>query len=171
VLPEYCPDCAYKRKLKAANEWKQRNRSHVKEYRDTYHAENPEKEKARCRRWREANREQAARYRRWHYETCERETAAEKMRDYRKRNPGKHAEIENRRRARLLNAFVEAVDPAAIRTRDRGLCGICGDVVAVADQSLDHVIPLARGGTHEARNIQLAHRSCNSRKGAKLLKT
>ena len=90
------------------------------------------------------------------------------MADYRRRHPGKHAEIENRRRARLLGAFVAPVDPAAIRARDNETCGICGSFVALSEQSMDYIIPLARGGTHEPANVQLAHRRCNSSKGARI---
>jgi 5-methylcytosine-specific restriction endonuclease McrA len=32
--------------------------------------------------------------------------------------------------------------------------------------TLDHIIPIAQGGTHEPRNVQLAHFSCNVRKRA-----
>lgn len=57
-------------------------------------------------------------------------------------------------------------------------CAICGEHV---DQSLhhntpmarsvDHIIPIAHGGAmYERDNVQLAHRSCNSRAGA-LLRT
>jgi 5-methylcytosine-specific restriction endonuclease McrA len=29
---------------------------------------------------------------------------------------------------------------------------------------LDHIVPLARGGTHEPRNVQVSHARCNNRK-------
>jgi len=32
--------------------------------------------------------------------------------------------------------------------------------------SIDHIIPLSRGGTHEPDNVQLAHFICNSIKCA-----
>jgi 5-methylcytosine-specific restriction endonuclease McrA len=35
---------------------------------------------------------------------------------------------------------------------------------------MDHIVPFAAGGTHEPANVQLAHRVCNSRKGARLLR-
>lgn len=34
-------------------------------------------------------------------------------------------------------------------------------------RSLDHIVPLARGGRHELANVQLMHFSCNSSKGAR----
>lgn len=34
--------------------------------------------------------------------------------------------------------------------------------------TLDHIIPLAAGGTHEPSNCQCAHFSCNSAKGARV---
>ncbi len=34
--------------------------------------------------------------------------------------------------------------------------------------SLDHVMPLARGGEHAIDNVQAAHLRCNVRKGVKL---
>jgi hypothetical protein len=35
--------------------------------------------------------------------------------------------------------------------------------------SLDHILPLSRGGTNAVTNLQLAHYSCNSRRGDKIL--
>ena len=40
---------------------------------------------------------------------------------------------------------------------------ICGDMYP----SIDHVIPLARGGKHSWNNVRLAHRICNSLKSDK----
>lgn len=75
-------------------------------------------------------------------------------------------------RAKRLGVYVEHVDPGHIIERDSGMCGLCGERVdtTAKDPSdrgcLDHVIPLARGGTHERANVQFAHMRCNNRKSA-----
>lgn len=69
------------------------------------------------------------------------------------------------RRARKRAAVVEVVDPAAVWTRDRGVCGLCGEVADSADWHLDHVIPLAAGGEHSYANVQVSHPRCNLVKG------
>lgn len=170
-LAALCADCKYARSIDAAKAWKDRNPDAIVAYRQAYYADNANREAARKRyvlRYAAADPAARAASRRRLYEERQRPTAAAKMADWRQRNPGKHAEIENRRRARKLAQFVAPVDPAVIRERSGGKCGICGKSVALADQSLDHITPLARGGTHEPANVQLARRSCNSRKGAKL---
>lgn len=77
------------------------------------------------------------------------------------------------RRARKMGAFVEAVDLNVVMLRDGYLCGICGDEVEPSlkhpdplSRSLDHIVPLARGGLHSYSNTQLAHLGCNVSKGA-----
>lgn len=56
--------------------------------------------------------------------------------------------------------------------RDQGICGICEEDVEDTEgpmrPSIDHVIPLARGGRHEIANLQLAHYRCNLSKGARV---
>ena len=60
--------------------------------------------------------------------------------------------------------------------RDNGVCYICGGMCnwASVDQegnaqeeypSIDHVVPLSKGGKHKWDNVKLAHRGCNTRKG------
>lgn len=63
--------------------------------------------------------------------------------------------------------------------RDNGVCYLCGKLCDWNDKivrdetvicgnnypSIDHVIPLARGGAHTWNNVRLAHRICNSIKG------
>ena len=68
--------------------------------------------------------------------------------------------------------------------RDEGICKICGRQVDTEDYyytdegyfiagdnypSIDHIIPLAKGGTHTWNNIQLAHRHCNAIKSDKII--
>ena len=71
-------------------------------------------------------------------------------------------------RARKRNAFVQKVYLDAIYKRDKGRCQICGEKVSRDVAGLDHIIPLARGGLHERRNVQIAHPACNSRRQARL---
>lgn len=57
--------------------------------------------------------------------------------------------------------------------RDGSCCQLCGlPVTAMTGQmgpSIDHIIPLSRGGRHELENVQLAHLRCNKIKGNRLL--
>lgn len=81
------------------------------------------------------------------------------------------AASKQRRRARKRDAFVADVSRSQIFERDRWTCQLCGkrvDRTAVAPQplapTLDHIVPLAVGGTHEPANVQLAHAQCNTSK-------
>lgn len=62
----------------------------------------------------------------------------------------------------------------SVITRYDGICQICGKPVDLSDienghikrnyPTVDHIIPLSKGGTHTWGNIQLAHMACNSGK-------
>jgi 5-methylcytosine-specific restriction endonuclease McrA len=43
-------------------------------------------------------------------------------------------------------------------------CQVC---LALEDLTVDHIIPIARGGTHARTNLQVLCRACNSAKGAR----
>lgn len=65
------------------------------------------------------------------------------------------------------------IDRLAILERDGYVCHLCLDPIPRVAESpvdplaptLDHVIPLARGGAHHPDNLAAAHFICNSRKG------
>lgn len=80
------------------------------------------------------------------------------------RTPEQSRKDREKRRARLLNAYVEDTPFDAVLQRDEGRCGICGDPIMEATIELDHIIALATGGMHEMSNVQLAHLACNRRK-------
>lgn len=69
------------------------------------------------------------------------------------------------RRAGRLGLGDLHVTIAYLRRRDRNRCGICRKPVRAKTgpmrPSMDHIIPLSRGGTHELANVQLAHYRCN----------
>lgn len=78
-----------------------------------------------------------------------------------------------RRRALKLGATVgEPFTNIEIFERDGWKCGLCGKRVDrnlrhpdPLSSSLDHVVPLSVGGAHARENVQLAHLTCNVRKG------
>lgn len=48
------------------------------------------------------------------------------------------------------------------------ICGICGlPIEDMKDCTVDHIVPLAKGGRTTIENCQLAHFDCNQRKGAR----
>lgn len=81
----------------------------------------------------------------------------------------------NNRRMRQRKALVESFDRLEIFERDDWVCQLCEEPIdqncAWPDPmsaSLDHVIPLARGGEHSRANAQAAHLRCNVQKGARV---
>jgi hypothetical protein len=78
----------------------------------------------------------------------------------------------DRRRARKRDAFVEVVYRKKVFERDGYRCHLCGKrtnpnrpVPHPKAPTIDHIIPLAAGGTHEPLNCRTACFLCNSRKG------
>lgn len=86
---------------------------------------------------------------------------------------------KNRHHARRAlmrgNAVGAPVTVAALLERDGEECGICGEAIDLdlehpdpLSKSIDHVIPISKGGEHSLTNCQLAHLGCNVRKSNKL---
>lgn len=87
-------------------------------------------------------------------------------------NPGKVADsmrIQNgKRRVALKGGSLGKVSAALVRTigdAQRWRCAYCPSSIRKR-YHLDHITPLARGGAHEARNLQLTCPPCNSSKAA-----
>lgn len=80
------------------------------------------------------------------------------------------------RRGRHRGSVRERYSPFAVAERDGWICQICGESVdrdlRYPDRrclSMDHVVPLSRGGDDVMENIQAAHLECNWGKGAKII--
>lgn len=84
---------------------------------------------------------------------------------------------ENRRRVKLRKAWKDSdISLVALYRRDAGRCWLCGGECDWSDReetraaivcgdkypSIDHVVPLSKGGEHSWENVRLAHRICNS---------
>ena len=88
------------------------------------------------------------------------------------------------RRKKIANALVDHdINLERLYERDHGICAICGGKCDWSDHkrngryfiagknypSIDHIVPLSKGGEHSWNNVQLVHFSCNSKKGASLV--
>lgn len=87
---------------------------------------------------------------------------------YLRDGPARRRKHNRARRARVKGLFVETVDLDVVFRRDGGVCGLCHLSVRRADASVDHIVPLARGGEHSYKNAQLAHLKCNKKKQTKV---
>jgi 5-methylcytosine-specific restriction endonuclease McrA len=92
---------------------------------------------------------------------------------YRRTDVGRqnHRSVKARRRARLVGAEVSPVTWLDVLIRDRWICAICGAKINRAAKfphpqsaTIDHIIPLAKGGPHSMANLQAAHFICNATK-------
>jgi 5-methylcytosine-specific restriction endonuclease McrA len=126
--------------------WREKNRDLLRE-RDLEYS----------RKWREANREKT----RAHIRAS--------MRKYRAANPEKGRIYKQYRRAKKAgNGGVHtSEDIRNLLIVQNGRCAGCArKFTKLLCYSVDHVIPLSKGGTNSADNIQLLCVSCNSSKCA-----
>lgn len=83
----------------------------------------------------------------------------------------KDREKSRRRRARIWGIDAERLNEYSVFRRDGWICQICGEPVDMDlkwpdphSASIDHVVPLSKGGSHTLENVQLTHLVCNNRK-------
>lgn len=125
------------RTKEAHAKWRRENRTRWNEIGKGWRDRYPEKYKAKNRRWRE-------------------------------NNPDGERAIKHRRRARERNApgSHTAQDIQCLYALQRALCAACK--VSLQDgYHVDHVMPLARGGSNGPENLQLLCPPCNWSKNAK----
>jgi hypothetical protein len=158
------------------------------EYRTKYYADNGEIVRAKARISYIVNHdremERAARWRTEHGDRARAATArwqaahpnerrAYKV-QYQADKPEMHRADSQRRRARKRGATIGPVDEAQVFVS--GICYLCRLPIDMnlkypdpMSKSVDHIEPLARGGTHTMDNLAPAHWLCNVRKGTKIL--
>lgn len=161
-----CAPCKRIADAAAMKRWRERNPDLTLRLAREYREQNREKERERFRRYDQANREKrrlaiaASRAenpdhhrelrRKWRAANLERSRARCRAYWHRRRSGSDPSEE--------VDAYAELLLLQA--------CGYCG---ATENMSIDHVVPLSRGGKHTVDNLLPACRSCNSSKGNKLL--
>jgi hypothetical protein len=99
-----------------------------------------------------------------------------RRKNYRQTDSGRvnHLKIEQGRRARKRDAFVEDVDVRVLLDLQGGVCFLCSQSISLdikhpdpMSLSLDHITPLVKGGSHSYENCAATHLRCNLVKGVK----
>lgn len=98
----------------------------------------------------------------------------ERERSWCDRNPDHKLDSVNRTRAKRAGVGPGTALRSDVFRRDGWVCGICSSPIDPAlawpdpmSASLDHVMPISRGGDHGMDNCQASHLTCNLRKGAR----
>lgn len=98
--------------------------------------------------------------------------------EYRTRWNEKHAERKlsnvHERRAIENDAAAEYIDRQSVFRDDGFICQLCDQTMDMSKKTphplaptLDHILPISRGGTHTRENVQSAHFHCNVSKGSR----
>ncbi len=135
--------------------------------------ENQEENQRKAALWYEANKLQAlAGAKAYAAKHPERTRSAK--RKYSRTHPEVGRSAVHRRRARIRGAITEKFLDEEIYERDNWICQLCGEAIdskaeksSSRKKSLDHIVPISKGGSHTRDNVQAAHLDCNIRKGNK----
>lgn len=156
------PD-AHALKLEQARRWRRNNQERVAEYRRQWERDNPEAYRAQKRRSYERHRGRRI----------------DEAREWRQANRDRVNEVNRRRRQRTDPDTQRVRDTYSnLRARARGAergaylapllndpCAYCGG----AGGTIDHIVPISRGGDSAPENLTGACRSCNISKSNKSL--
>lgn len=95
---------------------------------------------------------------------------------YYQANKDKFADYGNRRRARILANGHEPYSRMDIYDRDGGVCQLCDEPVDLTipypeleSFTIDHTIPICKGGPDTPENVATAHWGCNKSKFTKVV--
>lgn len=88
---------------------------------------------------------------------------------------GRYTDAHHIKRAKKFGVLYQHIKPIEIYERDNWKCGICNAGIDMnlchphpMSASIDHIIPLSKGGTHTESNVQSAHLKCNIYKSDRL---
>jgi 5-methylcytosine-specific restriction endonuclease McrA len=162
--PAYDPTKARPQTGRDLSEWRAANKDRIRAYKAAYRAENRDKIRAYEGLYYGKNAERL------------RAEGAERAKNWRASSPVKAKIKDDRRRAMKLEAFIEDVDLAVVLEIHGPSCVVCAGQIDLdlshphpMSVSLEHVIPLARGGEHSYANCAPSHLRCNISKGVKPL--
>ena len=162
-----CKECVAARKAK----YYEANKEKIKAKHAKYRAANRDKLAAYHAEYRAANKDKIAEYQSEYY-AANKDKIAAQMAEYARNNPEKFRAASQRRRARKANSKGSfTADQWKERLAYHGYkCVYCGVEKHETPQgwlTMEHLIPLSRGGTNWPSNLAPSCKSCNCSKGTK----
>lgn len=150
-----CRTCLRKKQSKRHLKWSTANRTHVCEQRRKWYRINKDRLNKKQHEWIKANRE--------HLRKCRQKWYKENP------NYSKRISISTHKRRALKNGnggSYTSIDIQAKLQKQKGHCYWCK--IKFGKYTIDHYVPLSRGGSNWPKNIVLACWPCNLSKGNKL---
>jgi 5-methylcytosine-specific restriction endonuclease McrA len=130
-----------------------------------YSEANKDKIKARGEVWRASNKRHTSEKNRRNY-LARKEHYDQSRRKWRENNRLKWNSYSSIRRVRVKENGVFLILPKEYRKLSNQNCFYCGSKDSL---TIDHVIPIARGGRHSIGNIVIACKPCNSQKNKRTI--
>lgn len=143
------------------------NKAYHLNYAKEYYVKNTELLKAKSKKYRDNHPGWASKNGQKNYQK-NREYYQKKNKEWMRNNPEARRAIKQNRRAREQNAEGKytANDVLELLERQKGKCVYCSASLA-KKYHVDHILPLARGGSNWPSNLQLLCQKCNLHKHAR----
>ena len=162
---------AHKEEIKARRKaYREANKIRISAGARAYNKANSERLNAQATAWQKANPEKVAKIKKA-YRKANPEKVKAYNKAYWKANSDKNRQRSHKHRALKHATQIEPISEKQVYLRDGWKCQICHKRVNKKLKwphpmcaSLDHIIPLSKGGTHTYANVQLAHFGCNMSK-------
>jgi 5-methylcytosine-specific restriction endonuclease McrA len=152
------------RKKQSDRNWQINNKSKKRESQRRWEQKNAEKEKMRKRLYYLENKDEFRKKNKiWSKNNREKENAKKKR--WRENNPERVRIEYSKRRSLLAKNGTYLVTQKDLKKLNKNLCFYCKKTDVKL--TLDHIIPVVKGGRHSIGNLVFACQSCNSSKGAK----
>lgn len=166
-----CTKCKIEKELSEFHKRKSSKdglRSWCKECRRQYNKENKEAIAEHKKQYCEKNKEAIAEKKKQYYE-ANKEVIAEKKKQYHKKNPHVALNGQIKRRKRIGNEEITKEEWFEVMNKYEWKCLYCGCDLTKYNRSMDHIIPISKGGRNIKENIAPACKHCNSSKKDKYL--
>lgn len=151
------------KELERSRAFRERNPNYGKDWR----RKNLDKHRAQCREWHVKNAEKS-KTNKLAWRRNNKQRMREREREWRVENPELARRRDQNRRNAVKSAGGKLSNDIVIKlmNRQRGRCACCGQLLN-GKYHLDHIMPLALGGTNTDDNVQLLLPRCNLSKGAR----